>query len=61
MPPRQDRRAERSRHAFVPFPFHLALALAAALPPLATAADLRFSCVLCCNMRSDGGRISDSN
>ncbi len=48
-------------HAFVPFPFVLALALTAALPQLAAAADAKFSGFLCCNMRSDGSWISDSN
>ncbi|MBB5943418.1 MULTISPECIES: outer membrane protein assembly factor BamE domain-containing protein [Xanthomonas] len=42
-------------------PFVLALALAAALPQLAAAADPKFSGFLCCNMRSDGSWISDSN
>ncbi|MBB6368447.1 outer membrane protein assembly factor BamE [Xanthomonas sp. PPL568] len=42
-------------------PFVLALALAAALPQLAAAADPTFSGFLCCNMRSDGSWISDSN
>ena len=39
----------------------LALVLATALPGLAAAADTKYDGFLCCNMRSDGSWISDSN
>ena len=39
----------------------LALVLATALPGLAAAAETKYDGFLCCNMRSDGSWISDSN
>ncbi|MDL5364143.1 hypothetical protein QSH18_00825 [Xanthomonas sp. NCPPB 2654] len=39
----------------------LALAVGTAVPGLAAAADAKYDGFLCCNMRSDGSWISDSN